>query len=144
MIKKTITYEDYNGVTRTEDFYFNLNQAELTEMELGVDGGLTSFILKMAQKQKIPTMIDLVKKLILKSYGEKSDDGRRFIKSEELSKEFEQTEAFSSLYVELISDSDATLAFMKGILPAKLAEKFNTEDAIKAAKEAGITIPENI
>ena len=86
MLKKTITYKDYNGVERTEDFYFNLSKAEAMEMELSITGGLTEMIRKIVAAQDTPTIIATFKQIILKAYGEKSPDGRRFIKSEELSK----------------------------------------------------------
>ena len=93
MLKKTITYKDYNGVERTEDFYFNLSKAEAMEMELSITGGLTEMIRKIVAAQDTPTIIATFKQIILKAYGEKSPDGRRFIKSEELSKAFSETEA---------------------------------------------------
>jgi len=121
MLKKTITYEDYNGVERTEDFYFNLSQAELMDMQLGVTGGYAEMLQKIIQAKDQPAIVAIFKELILKSYGEKSADGRRFIKSKELSDEFAQTEAFSELYMELATSDEAAAAFVNGVIPAKLA-----------------------
>ena len=101
MLKKTIKYTDYNGVERTEDFYFNLNKAEIMEMQLTTVGGLDAYLKKIISAQDMPTLMRIFKDLVLKSYGVKSDDGRRFIKNEKLREEFEQTEAYSILYMEL-------------------------------------------
>lgn len=122
MLKKTITYNDYNGVERTEDFYFNLSKAELAEMELEVPGGMTAMIERITKTQDGPSLIKIFKELILRSYGEKSDDGRRFIKSKEISAQFEQTEAYSELFMELATNADAASDFIKGITP-KVPEK---------------------
>ncbi|MCM1216873.1 MAG: hypothetical protein NC548_20435 [Lachnospiraceae bacterium] len=117
MLKKTITYKDYNDVERTEDFYFNLSKAEAMEMELSITGGLTEMIRKIVAAQDTPTIIATFKQIILKAYGEKSPDGRRFIKSEELSKAFSETEAYSILYMELATDANAAAEFVNGIVP---------------------------
>lgn len=117
MLKKTITYTDYNGVERTEDFYFNLTKAEIMEMELSTTGGLAEMIKKIVAAQDTPTIIKIFKSLILKAYGEKSADGKRFIKSDELSEAFAQTEAYSILFMELATDADAGSKFVNGIVP---------------------------
>ena len=117
MLKKTITYNDYNGVTRTEDFYFNLTKAEIMEMELTTVGGLSGMIEKIVATQDAPSIIKIFQELVLKAYGEKSPDGKRFIKSQEISTAFEQTEAYSILFMELATDSDAAAAFVNGIIP---------------------------
>lgn len=123
MLKKLIAYTDYNGKERKENFYFSLNKAELMEMELGTVGGMQNLIQLIIDKQDIPEIIKAFKMIILKSYGEKSADGIRFIKSEELSNAFSQTEAYSNLFMELISDAEAAAAFINGIVPADLARK---------------------
>lgn len=125
MYKKTITYTDYNDVQRTEDFYFSLSEAEITEMQLGVEGGYAAMIDKIIKAKDTPALIKIFKDLLLKSYGIKSDDGRRFIKSEELSKEFTQTPAYSELYMMLATDDKQASAFIKNIMPAKLIAKAN-------------------
>lgn len=118
MLKKTITYKDYNGVERTEDFMFNLTKAEILEMQLAKDGGMDAAIKKIVDAKDAPEIMKVFKDLILKSYGIVSDDGRRFIKSKEISDSFAQTEAFSMLFMELATDTDAASAFVNGIVPA--------------------------
>jgi len=117
MLKKTITYEDYDGNKRTEDFYFNLSKAEVLEMEMGISGGMTQMLNRIIAEQDSEKIIKTFKEIILKAYGEKSPDGKRFIKSEELSTAFSQTEAFSQLFMELATDADAAAKFVNGIIP---------------------------
>ena len=117
MLKKTITYTDYNGVERKEDFYFNLAKAEIMEMEMSISGGLTEMINRIVAAQDAPAIVKIFKELVLKAYGIKSPDGKRFIKSEELATEFAQTEAYSQLFMELATDADAASAFVNGIVP---------------------------
>lgn len=117
MLKKTITYTDYNGVERTEDFYFNLTKAELMEMEIGTTGGMADMIKRIIDAKDAPAIIKIFKELVLKAYGEKSADGKRFVKSEEISNGFAQTEAYSQLFMELATDADAAAAFVNGIIP---------------------------
>lgn len=123
MYKKTITYPDYNGNEIKEDFYFNLTKAEILEMQLEKEGGLAEKIQTIVDSKNVPELIKIFKELILRSYGKKSDDGKRFIKSPELSREFTQTEAYSELFMELATDSDAASAFINGIIPANLAKE---------------------
>lgn len=123
MLKKTITYTDYNGVPRTEDFYFNLSKAEVMEMEMTTAGGMTEFINRIVAAKDAPAIIQIFKDLILKAYGEKSLDGKRFVKSEEISRAFSQTEAYSQLFMELATDSDLAAKFVNGILPADVSQK---------------------
>lgn len=118
MLKKTITYLDYNGVERTEDFYFNLTKAEIMEMEMSTSGGLTEMINRIVAAKDAPAIIDVFKKLILKAYGEKSPDGKRFIKSDKISEEFSQTEAYSQLFMELATNADEASKFVNGIVPS--------------------------
>lgn len=117
MLKKTITYSDYNGVERTEDFYFNLTRSEITEMEVSIDGGLAQKIQTVSAAQDGGEIMRIFKEIILKAYGEKSPDGKRFIKSEELSIGFTQTEAYNQLFMSLITDPKAAAAFVNGIIP---------------------------
>ena len=133
MLKKRITYTDYNGEERTEDFHFNLSKAEIMEMEMGVTGGLTELIKKVMATKDVPSVMKIFKDLILRAYGEKSADGKRFMKSEELSREFSQTEAYSILFMELATNADEAAKFVNGIIPADLAKQMpaNAEDAAK-------------
>lgn len=124
MLTKTIKYTDYNGVEREEKFLFNLSKAELMEMELGTVGGLGDMITKIIEAKDVPSIIRTFKSLILKAYGEKSADGKRFVKVDEngqpLSVKFSQTEAYSVLFMELAQDSVAAANFIKGLLPADI------------------------
>lgn len=125
MLKKTMTYMDYNGVERTEDFYFNLTKAEIMEMELGVEGGLAEMVNRIIAAKDAPAIIAVFKKLILKAYGEKSPDGKRFVKSDELSTAFSQTEAYSDLYMELATNADEAAKFVNGIVPVMEKKQVN-------------------
>ena len=127
MLKKTITYEDFNGVERKEDFYFNLSKAEIMEMQFGTVVGLDVMLKKIIDAKDVKSIMDTFKMLILKAYGIKSDDGRRFIKSEEIAKEFEQTEAYSILYMELASDDNAAAEFVNGIIPKDVATEVSNQ-----------------
>ena len=130
MYKKTITYEDYNGSTRTEDFYFNLTEAEVTEMQLSVKGGFAEMINNMVKANDLGSLIGIMKEMIIKSYGIKSEDGRRFIKKPEYVEEFTETPAFSALYMELATDEKAAANFINKVMPAKFVA-----EAEKNAKE---------
>ena len=126
MIKKTITYTDYNGVERTENFYFNLSKAEVMEMEMTAEGGMAEFIQKIVDAKDAPSIIRVFKDLVLKAYGVKSDDGRRFMKTKpdgsRYADDFKETEAYSQIFMELATDADDAAKFVNGIVPADLAE----------------------
>ena len=130
MLKKTIKYVDFNGVERSEEFYFNLTKAELMEMELSISGGLTEMINSIVNTQDAPEIIKIFKKLILDSYGVKSNDGKRFVKSKELSDEFAQTEAYSVLFMELATNADEASKFINGIMPVDVAKEVATHPAL--------------
>lgn len=127
MLKKTIHYVDYNGSEREEDHYFNLSKAEIMEMELSTAGGLSGMIQDIIKTQDGPAIMKIFKDIILKSYGKKSPDGKRFEKSEEISKAFEQTEAYSVLFMELVTDADAAAAFVNGIIPSDVAKEIASD-----------------
>jgi hypothetical protein len=120
MLKKTITYTDYNGVERTEDFYFNLTKAECIELQFSETGGLANHIEAIVKTEDTQKLVPLFKKLVLAAYGEKSADGKRFIKSDELSTAFSQTEAYSELFMLLATNAEEAVAFVNGVLPADL------------------------
>ena len=132
MVVKKIKYTDFNGVEREEEFMFNLTEAEITEMELTTDGGLSDSIKKIISAQDTPEIIKTFKMLLLKSYGEKSADGRRFIKSEELTEAFTQTNAYSQFFMELATDDKAAIAFINGIIPDSMRERV-AEDGSNAS-----------
>ena len=134
MLKKTIKYTDYNGVGRSDFFFFYLSKAEIAEMELGTTGGFSDMLQRIIDTQDMPQIVKMFKDLVLKSYGVKSADGKRFIKIDDngvpLSRAFSQTEAYSELYMELATDADAAAKFVEGILPADMV----TEEAQAQAK----------
>lgn len=117
MLKKTIEFEDYYGNPRKEDFYFNLSEAEITEMSVSTPGGFEEMIKRIISAQDGATIMKTFKDIILKSYGEKSLDGRRFIKSKELSEAFSQTEAYNKLFMDLVTNDVAASEFVNGIIP---------------------------
>lgn len=139
MLKKTITYTDYDGNERTEDFYFGLNKAELLELQLSVSGGYQSMLQKIVMEKDISRLIAIFKDLVLKSYGSKSLDGKRFIKSKELTDEFMQTEAYSDLFMELATNADAAAEFCNGIMPKALADEVAKESLTDTPAKAFIT-----
>lgn len=117
MYKKTIVYTDYDGVERKEDFYFNFSKAEIAEMELTYPGGYASYLQSIIDAKDQAQIVAVFKDLLLKAYGEKSSDGRRFVKSKELSEAFSQTEAYSTYFMELATDDDEAARFFNGITP---------------------------
>ena len=123
MLKRTITYTDYDGVERTEDFYFNLNKAELTSLFNSVSGGLEKQLDQIIKAKDGPRIMENFRKILQLSYGVKSNDGRKFMKSPEIFSDFEATEAYSIIFMELCTDAEAAADFLKGILPKDLAEE---------------------
>lgn len=131
MITKEITYTDYNGQERTEKYQFNFTKAELTEMELSVNGGLSAMMERIKETDDRPELMRIFKELILKAYGVKSADGKRFVKSDELRTEFSQTEAYSELYMELVTNTKSAINFFNGLIP----------NDIKAAGDKVVQMP---
>lgn len=130
MYKKTITYTDYDGNERTEDFYFNLSKAEVMEMELGTEGGMKNFLEKIVQEKDSKKIVEAFKDIILRSYGEKSADGRRFMKSKEISDMFSNTEAYSELFMQLATDAKAASEFVNGVVPQYVTTVTNTDQQV--------------
>lgn len=124
MLKKTVTYEDYNGVTQTEDFYFNLTKVECMELEFGFGNGetLSGSIQILVNAGDMATVISTIKKIVLMAYGVKSPDGKRFIKNDTLRTEFEETPAFEQIYWELVTDSEKAAEFISGIVPSAIRD----------------------
>ena len=124
MYKRTLTYTDYNGVERTEDFYFNLNKAEIAEKQMTTEGGYSAMLERIVKANDTPSLFKEFKDLVLLAYGEKSDDGKRFMKIDKnghrLADDFMQTEAFSTLLVELVTNADVAAEFVKAIIPGKI------------------------
>lgn len=127
MVVETITYKDFNGNERTEDFYFNLTEAEVTELELSCSGGLTAMIDRICTAQNEPEIIKVFKDLIRKSYGVKSPDGRKFIKNESVFEDFEATNAYSILFMQLATDADKAAKFFNAVIPQKKEDTDNKE-----------------
>ena len=132
MLKKTITFIDFDGVSRTEDHYFNLTKAEITEMELSKDGGLTTVINRIISEKNMPALAASFKEILKRTYGRKSDDGRRFMKSEEIWKEFEESGAYDVFFMELIQNAGKAIDFINGVIPKDLADKLAKEGAMNA------------
>lgn len=123
MLKKTINYTDYDGNQRTEDFYFNLTKAEAVELELSENGGLLKMVEKIVSEKDSKKIVAIFKDLVLRAYGEKSLDGKRFIKNDELRDAFAQTEAYSELFMELAMNAEAASAFVNGIIPQTIQKQ---------------------
>lgn len=130
MLKKTMTYTNYNGEQITEDFYFNLSKAEILEMEMTTEGGMAEYIKGVVNAKNVTEIIKIFKELILKAYGKKSPDGRRFIKTPELREEFAQTEAYSNLFMMLATDAEEAANFVNKVTPADV--NVDVEAAMKA------------
>lgn len=135
MIKKTITYTDFNDVPRTEDFYFNLTQTEIMHMEDEEEGGLSKKLEGIAKMQDVRGILRTIEWVIQKAYGIRSEDGRRFIKNSSITEEFVQTPAYQELYMSFLEDPDSCVEFINGLVP-KLPPKL-----AQAAKEQGISVP---
>ena len=127
MYKETITYTDYNGDERTEDFYFNLTETEISMLQLGTEGGLREKLERITKSNDKPEMIKFFQELISLTYGEKSLDGRRFIKNPELSKAFFETEAYNIFFMKLATDSTTALNFLNGIVPKTLRDEMPSD-----------------
>jgi hypothetical protein len=145
MLKKTITYDTFDGESVTEDFYFNITQAELVELEVSADEGFAESLKKIVASNNGRQIIDTFKKIILFSYGVKSEDGKRFIKNEEVRTEFSQTEAYSKLFMELSTDAGAAAAFVNAVIPQNLANAIGSKDQLlldMKAKTEEMKLPE--
>lgn len=138
MLKKTVTFTDYNGVERTEDFFFNLTNAELAQLSMSKNG-LDAYIERISKTKDQAELANLFKKVLDMSYGIKSDDGRRFMKSPEILEDFQQTEAYSIIYMELAQDADVALKFFQNIIPSdKAAAIRENQEAIQKANHPAL------
>lgn len=134
MIKKNITYVDFNGEERTDPFYFNLSKAELMDIELDYNGNMSTAMNTMLERRDMKGVLGLLSKLIRKAYGEKSEDGKRFLKNKELEDGFATTDAFSNLLIELVNDEKKLEAFVTGVIPADMREE--VEKRMEESREA--------
>ena len=139
MLKKTITYSGFDGTQYTEDFWFGLTKSDLIEMEASTPGGMQAYVTRISQTQDVKAVLEMVKSLIVKSYGKKSPDGTRFIRSKELSEEFAQTDAYDVLLMEIFSDEKAASAFVNGILPQDVAAQVADVIAKQQAEGTALT-----
>lgn len=130
MLKKTMTFKDYNDEEVTEDFYFNLNKAELIELQV-IKNDFAAYIKKLISEKDYETLLARFKQIILMAVGEKSPDGRRFIKNEQIRDNFVQTEAYSELLMSLATDAGNAAEFIKGIMPAGLSEELDEATAVE-------------
>lgn len=135
MIKKTITYTDFNDEIQEEDFYFNLTKDELIRFGTKYPGGLEQKIEKLIKSNDVQEVYDIFRTIILEAYGEKSEDGKRFIKSEEMSVAFSQTNAFSELIMELINNSEYGAKFIEGLLPKDLLEAVEMKERLNVGSD---------
>lgn len=138
MLKKSITYTDLNGEEVTEDHFFHLSQAELVEMEMSEEGGLSEALKKIIEAEDGKQIIKQFKEIILGAYGQRSEDGRRFIKNQQLRDEFESSEAYSAFFMEMVTNTDAAIAFTNGIVPAKVVQA--ATEAIEAASRPDLAV----
>ncbi len=140
MLKKTIVYEDFDGHKRVEDHYFNLTEAELTEMELSLNGGLSQLLEKILKENDQKQIIEYFKKIVLMSYGKKSLDGRQFMKNEKIREEFASSAAYSEIFMELATDENAAAAFVNGIMSKSMRNRANDLKALPGkAPVSGVT-----
>lgn len=126
MLKKTFTYVDYDGNKRTEDHYFNLTKAEALELEMSTEGGFAEMVKRVVESQSAPAIVAVFKDFVRKAYGVKSPDGRRFMKSDEIWADFEQTEAYSMLFIELATDAEKASEFVNTVFPNDVKTSNNT------------------
>ena len=128
MLKKTITYTDYDGVERTEDFWFNLSKSELTKLDAELPGGVLGVLRKIIDKKDRKALVDFIETLILRSYGEKTLDGKRFAKTPDMAEEFMQTPAYDELFMSILSDTDSQTSFINGVIPQSMAKDIEQND----------------
>jgi hypothetical protein len=143
VLKKTITYKDFNDEEVSEDFFFHLNMAEMVELELSYEDGLSTSLAKIAAAQDGQGIVTEFKKIILSAYGKRSEDGKQFVKNQQLRDEFVATQAYSALFMELVTNTDAAIEFVNGIIPAGMAEeaaKLAAPD-LKAVEEGVKVLP---
>lgn len=132
MIKKTLTYDDLDGNSITEDFYFNLTKAEIAEMQLGTEGGLDEHLKTIVKSQNQREIMNTFKMILENTVGRRSDDGKRFEKSAKISADFMQSNAYSELFISLLTDADAASAFIRGVIPANMADKLDDRIGIES------------
>jgi hypothetical protein len=146
VLKKTITYKDFNDEEVSEDFFFHLSKAELVELEMSHEDGLAASLQRIVDAEDGKGIIKEFKNIILSAYGQRSPDGKRFVKNQQLRDEFESTEAYSELFMELVTNTDAAIEFVNGVIPAGMAEeaaKLAAPD-LKAVEEGVTVLPQPV
>ena len=138
MLKREVRYEDFDGNMTSDIFYFNLSKPELIEMEVEYEQGFGKMLQNIVESKDNKQIIAHFKKLVLMAYGVKSEDGKRFIKSEKLREEFSQTAAYSELFMELASDDKAAVIFLNGVLPREFR---GDVEAVAASVSSQTTTP---
>lgn len=140
MLKREIAYEDFDGNKVTDTFYFNLNRTELIEMEVGYEGGLQAALKRIIESKDNKNLISEFKKIILQSYGMKSEDGKRFIKNDSLREDFMQTAAFDALFMDLATNDGSAADFIKGILPSGFVTEDKTLENLMQPKSNEVVV----
>lgn len=135
MLKKTITFKDFNGESTKDDFYFNLTQAEVAEMELSAEGGMQEFIKRITKTRDQAKLVALFKELIMKSYGERSIDGKRFYKNDQIRADFAASGAYSELFMELATNTQSAIDFIVNVFPVDPEEARKAIESGAANKE---------
>lgn len=144
MFSRTFEYTGYDGQTHKDTWWFNLSEAELYKLELSNLGGMNGMMNKLLRESKPGEIVDLFEKLILSAVGERSVDGRKFLKNEEIRQDFYQSKAYSDLFVELVKSGDKLAEFLRGAIPAEVAEALAKAEKEKEAEEkAKLEVVEN-
>ena len=141
MFKKTITFTDFNGNQRTEDFYFHLSKPELAELELSHNGGVSTMIQRVVAEQDSKIIMSIFKDLICLAYGKKSDDGRTFEKSDAIVNSFLQSNAYEVLFMEIFTDADKAADFVNACMPADFQEELKKQEEEAKKKAAVESLP---
>ena len=124
MIKRTVTYEDYNGEKRTETFYFHFTEAEILDMEMSTEGGFAERIQRIIDAKDQSALMKLIKKFVIDAYGVKSDDGKRFIKNDEVKAAFLECPAYSDIFMDMVTDDKLAAEFVNGVVPKNMKNRF--------------------
>lgn len=127
MLKRDVTYENFDGETVTDTLYFNLTRTELVELQVDYEGGLDTVIERIVEAKDVKSIFSLFKRILVAAYGVKSDDGKRFIKNEQLREEFTQTAAYDALITEISTDDNKASAFIIGVIPKGMADDVNQQ-----------------
>ena len=123
MIKKTVTYKDYNEVERTESFYFHFNEAEILDMEMSVEGGFAERVQRIVDSKDQSSLLKVIKNFVLDAYGVKSENGKRFIKNDEVKAEFVECPAYSMIFMELVTNDELAAEFVNGVVPDSMKDR---------------------